>query len=429
MSLKRILVVACWCCGMAALPVVAAMVFHPLQMPDTAVVAEDDFSDLAPLGQAIGDKRVVMLDELTHGEGNVFASKSRIVQYLHQQKGFDVLVLESGLFDVDRIWQSQQDIQQQAPGNIFYMYARSSEMQSLFQYIHQARHSSQPLALAGFDGRFSGELSLQYLVAEFRDYVAAQLSATGPEAYFLQLQQLLEGQFSAEDPGSQQQFLSRNKHVASLLQAKMQADGAMEAGFWYRINASLRKMAQVAWQQRRFDEHDLAMAANLQWLIEQQYAGHKIIVWGHYIHLNRQGGFEHALHKPETPIEQRSKVANMTSALPEAIRKQTYVLHFAGAQGSYIDFRDMQEIQVESGDDMMEQFLTEQAGGDVFVSLQQVAPAANRLLWGHEYKSTLSWQQAQQRFDGMILLHSLTPTQQLDREQSDVASPELDKLQ
>lgn len=60
----------------------------------------DNFDDLAPFGEAISDKRIVFIDELTHGEQEGFALKSRIVQYLHQHQGFEVLLLESGLFDV-----------------------------------------------------------------------------------------------------------------------------------------------------------------------------------------------------------------------------------------------------------------------------------------------------------------------------------------
>lgn len=41
---------------------------HPLRADPPA---QDDFADLAPLGAAIGDRRIVMLDGLTHGEGNI----------------------------------------------------------------------------------------------------------------------------------------------------------------------------------------------------------------------------------------------------------------------------------------------------------------------------------------------------------------------
>ncbi|WP_164852380.1 erythromycin esterase family protein [Rheinheimera riviphila] len=414
----------------AAAPSMADITTYPIRSLTAAAPVfdtPDDFADLAVLGEAIGDKSLVLLDELTHGEGNVFAYKSRIVRYLHQHKGFDVLVLESGLFDLDKIRQSPQPIADQAPGNLFYMYARSAQMQPLFQYLSHSRTSTRPLALAGFDGRFSGTLSTSQLVPEFRLFLQKQLlqkqllqkqpqqifvPQSQSEAYLQQIQQLLDGKLSAATPAIQQKFLNINQSIAAMLQPGKLPGTALEAGFWFRINASLRQMALVSWQQRRFDEHDLAMAANLQWLLDQQYAGRKVIVWGHYIHLNRLGGFQNALHAPQTPVAQRLTVANMTSALAEQTLKNSYVLHFSGAEGSYIDFRDLQEVDVKSSEPMLESTLTRQAGADVFVPLPQNS-ASLQPLWGHEYKSKLSWQQAQQRFDGMILLQQITPAKLL----------------
>lgn len=65
--------------------------------------SDDDFSDLAQFGKAIAGKRIVYLDELTHGEHEVFALKARLVKYLHQEQGFAALIIESGLFDVQEI--------------------------------------------------------------------------------------------------------------------------------------------------------------------------------------------------------------------------------------------------------------------------------------------------------------------------------------
>lgn len=62
--------------------------------------ADDDFSDLMPLAAAIGDARIVQLGESTHGDGAAFAAKARLVRFLHRELGFDVLLWESGMYDL-----------------------------------------------------------------------------------------------------------------------------------------------------------------------------------------------------------------------------------------------------------------------------------------------------------------------------------------
>src|SRR5688572_20725992 len=62
--------------------------------------ADEEFRDLEFLADVIGDAQVVQLGEASHSAGNGFAAKARLVKFLHQRMGFDVLVCEEGIYDM-----------------------------------------------------------------------------------------------------------------------------------------------------------------------------------------------------------------------------------------------------------------------------------------------------------------------------------------
>ena len=68
-------------------------------------IADDNFADLEPFAKAVGDARIVMLGEATHGDGTTFVGKSRLVRFLHERMGFDVLAFESGIYDMRKVWE------------------------------------------------------------------------------------------------------------------------------------------------------------------------------------------------------------------------------------------------------------------------------------------------------------------------------------
>lgn len=398
-----------------AVEIVDGLPVHPVR---TDAVAADDFADLAALGEAIGDSRIVVLDELTHGEGNVFALKARIVRYLHERKGFDLLVLESGLFDVDRIWRAQQPVRGQVSGNVFYMYADSGEVGPLFDYVDAQRAGPRPLVLAGFDGRLSGAFSRTRLVPQLRARLAAVADADAADtaAWLEQVQRLLDGKLGDAAPEAQAAFLAGSRRVDTLLRAPADAgnDPADAAGFWLRINASLRRMAEVAWGRVPFDGHDEVMAGNLQWLLEQGWPGRKAIVWGHFAHVNRSGGFRDAPVRAGQEWPGHEEVPNLTASLPDGLRAATYVLHFAGAQGRYLDYLDMHPVVVRALPAGLEHRVAAKAGGAGFVDLRGLPaspPAASggSVLWGIDYLDSMPLDEARRRFDGMLLLDRIVP--------------------
>lgn len=63
-------------------------------------VHSDDYSDLTFLDEFIKDKKIVFLGESAHGINDFHALKFRLIRYLYEFHGFDVVAFESGVSNI-----------------------------------------------------------------------------------------------------------------------------------------------------------------------------------------------------------------------------------------------------------------------------------------------------------------------------------------
>src|SRR5262245_10328208 len=111
-------------------------------------IAEDDFLDLEPFARAIGDARIVMLGEQSHGDGTTFLAKNRFVRFLHERMGFDVLAFESGIYDMDKVWQricAGESTKTAARKGLYGIWSVSEQVQPLLDYVEAHARSRRPL--------------------------------------------------------------------------------------------------------------------------------------------------------------------------------------------------------------------------------------------------------------------------------------------
>ena len=141
----------------------------------TIDASDEDFSDLEPLADAIGAARVVQLGEPSHGAGACFAAKARIVKFLHQRHGFDVLIWESGLYDVALAqagMRGADDAMTAARRGVFTLWSMAAQVKPLFDTIKASQATVRPLEMAGFDMQVTADGSTKVFAQDLRAFVA-----------------------------------------------------------------------------------------------------------------------------------------------------------------------------------------------------------------------------------------------------------------
>lgn len=314
--------------------------------------ADGAFADLQPLKDVLRDARVVLLGEQSHGEGTVFLAKTRMIAFLHQEMGFDVLAFESGLFDCAVAWErlrAGEAATAAVPRCVFPVWTRSAEVQPLIAYLGEQARGPRPLELAGFDNQFTGSASRERLVADLRaflDRLGAPFARSPEwEPFAAQLQALAENLYprgKAADPPEEEQalFLRRLETVRAEVAARGAADDH-ETALWLQVLEGVGPAAQQQWLYDPATQavgpeigrlRDTQMGRNLVWLAERRYPGRKIVGWAATYHAAR--GL--APLQPDEPdlAEWYSQTTVMGEVAAKELGDALYTLGFTAYEGS-----------------------------------------------------------------------------------------------
>jgi erythromycin esterase len=266
-------------------------------LPLTTVEAGSGFEDMEPLVELIGDARIVSLGESTHGSREFFQLKHRMLEFLVERMGFTVFGIEASYPDCVAINEYVEhgvgDPAAALHGQGFWTWD-TEEVLALIEWMRvynaDPAHENK-LRFYGVDMQVSSSAlggALAYVRsqdAELAEALGADLEPLARSTIFADYAKLTDGQRQGLELGmlGLLEFFDLGRET---LVANTSADE------WERA----RQHAVVVGQASELmagtsgnNWRDRCMAENTTWVLEQEPAGTRIVLWAHNGHIKEDG--------------------------------------------------------------------------------------------------------------------------------------------
>ncbi len=295
----------------------------------------DTYEDLVAIRDAIGTAKVVMLGEQDHGDAPTFIVKTRLIKYLHEQLGFEIIAFESDFYGLNRSWEKLENQQltiNEVYKNIFPIWSKCQQVQPLFSYIKQQYNTNKKLIVTGFDCQDHQYYSTHYLVKELKTYLQEKeipfIKTKEYEKFISTIEKMISTNPTPFVKLHQKQktvFLNQLEIIEKQLYNTSTSDS-----FWIQTIRSIEGEAKDLWVKNENSVtsdniRDTQMAKNLLWLVKKKYPNKKIIVWLHS---------GHAAKNMNVVTKTKKEIISVGKLMNKELKNDLYVLGFTSYSGS-----------------------------------------------------------------------------------------------
>ena len=267
-----------------------------------STLAGRGFEDLQQLRSWVGDARVVALGESTHGSREFFQLKHRLLEFLVQEMGFSVFAIEANYAEslaINDYVLTGVGSAREALEDLGYWTWNTEEVLDLINWMRSYNvdpNHHRKLQFYGFDmnnPRVSAQQAISYFATVDPEYAdklkpsLVPLISKSPRENFRAL--------ATQD----QQQLGRmiDEAISQFDQNRKTCSAKTDNKTWTLARQHLVILSQVIRLYSEsphfgFGDRDLFMAENLQWILETEPPGTRVVAWAHNSHISRdiEGG-------------------------------------------------------------------------------------------------------------------------------------------
>ena len=288
------------------------------------------------LNSYVSDKQIVLLGESSHGVGDYFSEKIKIIKYLHEHHGFNIVVFENGLIEstISKERTSLEEPELVLKQHFMNIY-HNKEMLPLLK-----ESWAQNLILTGMDVqpiyREASEFYIQTIKSKL-DVVSYELLQNAENQHFELYEQLLKTQ----KPKNLKPLLinclkSYNElldkaHLKGELQHTMLFNKFLENRIDW-LNLNLKGLFTSGIMRAQY------MYNNVEWLLKF-HRGEKLIIWAHNFHIR----------KGHTWLTKLLRIQNVGYSLQKTMREECFTIGlYAGSGQVASPYRNKIEIQLHN---------------------------------------------------------------------------------
>lgn len=369
-----------------------------------------DNGDLKIFDSVLKGNRILILGENVHSDGATMQAKGRMIQYLHENLGYNVVLYEAGQYDTWIMNEEMKNHPMKVPSDsiaglgLFDFWWDNKENRPLISYYQKSKASTQPIELGGFDIQFSGNVLYSRRNKLFKEFLSKNNIDLKPfkvfSKYINQLNNFMFEGFARrtlEGKQKEQLFNEISQLEKAVMKLEKTPENRMYARYLHDMKNYFHKVTKYkSGTLSSMHFRDSVMAQNLIHQIDSVYQDQKIIVWCSNIH-----SFADQESKDYRP---------MGAYIKNKYGKASYMIGFS----SYASFNTKGKLMDKPGKLAIENTFHAMKEPYFFIDLRAVPNAS---VLKKEFTSTINQKTDQKKvwsrfFDGIFYIDintSLTP--------------------